>query len=621
MALPSDIRIRHLPIVAFLISWIATLSAGLPMARGGEVAVAWSPPLDASDVSSYVVRYGTVSGHYLASTNVGARTSALFKDLPGGLTYYFSAVSLTAAGDESVASNEISVEVPGPPPQPTGAQNVSFAQNTTSPPYPFWLAGLNGSTNWVLLAQSSDTTLIAADGILLSGTGSNRFVRLTPQPDRRGTSVVTLLATDFTVTNSTSFRAEVTPTNLPPLVDAGAGTTVRTNLNYMLRGRASDDGLPRTPGRLTLRWSKVTGPGAVTFGNSNYAVTSVRLGAPGLYRLRLSASDGELTSSSDTIIRALLLSDVTPPVISNFTITEVTPTSIGVTWTTDELADEQVKYVIGDMVPKFSFLNATPRTNHGVTLTNLTPDTSYTLSGRSRDSSGNQAFSDPVTVRTLNEVLVSSPVRSSFQRASAELDSTLEVTEANQGEQSQNLRSDLRITIRIGTGWNLISCPLTVQGPTLASLLPDPPKGTFFLKLNAPTGESTTNLFNGEEWLEPLMVIQAGEGGFLYNPGVPYSWTVQGNAAPNPTSSTLTLNRTTQGGPQFLGLATPYAGLLTSALPGFPFREGDQVRRLRVDTGTYESSRYDGQRWDVVPVINIGEGIFLDLAPSIEGTQ
>lgn len=616
MELSPYIRTQVSRLMAPLACWLAMLFALPPQTWAGEVAVAWDPPQDASGVSSYVVRYGTASGHYEASTNVGARTSAILSNLQGGMTYYFTANSVSASGEESVSSNEVSVEVPGPPPQPTGAANVSFAQNTTSPAYPFWLSELNGSTNWVLLAQSSNPDLIAPANIALSGTGSNRFVRLTPQPDQRGTSVITLLATDFILTNSTSFQAEVTPPNLAPVVDAGAGTTVRTNLNYMLRGRATDDSLPRTPGRLALRWSKVSGPGTVTFGNSNFAVTSVRLGSPGLYRLRLTAFDGELTSSSDTIIRALLLSDTTPPVIANFTVIEVTSTSISVSWSTDEPADDQLKFTIGDALPKFSWLNPTPRTNHLVILTNLNSDTPYTLIGRSRDSSANQSFSDPLIVRTLSGVLITSPVRTSEQRSTTDRELTPKTVDEGLRPGDEDPASELRITLMLGTGWNLISCPVTAQVPILSDLLPNPPDGTYLLKWDSAADATATNYFSGGQWLDVTMPLQAGEGGYLYNPGLPYPWTLSGTV--RPLSSASALERTAQGSLRFLGLPGPYSGLLTSLLPGFRFQEGDQVRRLRVDTGTYETSRYDGHTWDIVPTINIGEGVILDLSPSNE---
>jgi hypothetical protein len=64
-----------------------------------------------------------------------------------------------------------------------------------------------------------------------------------------------------------------------------------------LQGQPADDGLPLVPGELQLGWSKFTGPGDVQFANSNAPVTTASFAAPGVYGLRLTASDGALNAS------------------------------------------------------------------------------------------------------------------------------------------------------------------------------------------------------------------------------------------------------------------------------------------------------------------------------------
>ena len=48
----------------------------------------------------------------------------------------------------------------------------------------------------------------------------------------------------------------------------------------------------------TVTWSKYTGPGAVTFADAHSAITTATFSAPGAYVLRLSAENGEASSSS-----------------------------------------------------------------------------------------------------------------------------------------------------------------------------------------------------------------------------------------------------------------------------------------------------------------------------------
>src|SRR5207244_2792012 len=68
-----------------------------------------------------------------------------------------------------------------------------------------------------------------------------------------------------------------------------------------LNGVVTDDGYP-IGSTLTITWSQVSGPGAVTFSAPNAATTTASFSAPGLYTVRLTASDTELTVSDETTI-------------------------------------------------------------------------------------------------------------------------------------------------------------------------------------------------------------------------------------------------------------------------------------------------------------------------------
>jgi hypothetical protein len=86
--------------------------------------------------------------------------------------------------------------------------------------------------------------------------------------------------------------------NQPPQVDAGPDREVTFPGVASLDGTVSDDGLPT--GILHLSWTKVSGPGTVTFGTPAAADTTASFSAPGRYTLRLTADDTAL-SRSDTV--------------------------------------------------------------------------------------------------------------------------------------------------------------------------------------------------------------------------------------------------------------------------------------------------------------------------------
>src|SRR5262249_45452904 len=70
---------------------------------------------------------------------------------------------------------------------------------------------------------------------------------------------------------------------------------------------------PVPPGKTTASWSKLSGPGTVTFSAPTSPNTSATFSASGTYVLRLSATDSALQSTSDVTVRVV---ENTAPVIS-----------------------------------------------------------------------------------------------------------------------------------------------------------------------------------------------------------------------------------------------------------------------------------------------------------------
>jgi len=92
------------------------------------------------------------------------------------------------------------------------------------------------------------------------------------------------------------------PSNQAPTVNAGADQSITFPGPATLNGTASDDGLPSPPSVLTTSWSQIGGPGIVNFANSNALSTTASFSSPGVYGVRLSASDGVLTRVDDLTI-------------------------------------------------------------------------------------------------------------------------------------------------------------------------------------------------------------------------------------------------------------------------------------------------------------------------------
>ncbi|HVY69944.1 MAG TPA: lamin tail domain-containing protein, partial [Verrucomicrobiae bacterium] len=109
-------------------------------------------------------------------------------------------------------------------------------------------------------------------------------------------------ATSSDISFDLKLEGLINPANQAPVVSAGPDTPANLTTALQLAGSAADDGQPASPGKLTIQWSIVSGPGTVTFDAPGAAKTAAHFSAAGDYVLRLTAFDGELTSADDVSV-------------------------------------------------------------------------------------------------------------------------------------------------------------------------------------------------------------------------------------------------------------------------------------------------------------------------------
>ena len=130
------------------------------------------------------------------------------------------------------------------------------------------------------------------------------------------------------------------PSNTAPIVSAGPDRTITLPASASLDGTVTDDGLPSPP-NLTTTWTKVSGPGTVTFTNANAIDTQASFSASGTYVLRLTGSDGALSAFDEMQVTAQASGggNVAPTVSagSDLTITLPSQASLNGTVTDDGL--------------------------------------------------------------------------------------------------------------------------------------------------------------------------------------------------------------------------------------------------------------------------------------------
>lgn len=151
------------------------------------------------------------------------------------------------------------------------------------------LSGQSGSYHVRWLDPRNGGTLIS--GSIISGGGT----RSIGSPPNSTTSDWVALVQE---------SSGGTPTNEAPVVSAGAdqsATLSGGSATASLSGATSDDGLP-SGSTLTRTWTRISGPGTVSFANPSSASTTATFTVSGSYTLRLMASDGELSSSDDVVV-------------------------------------------------------------------------------------------------------------------------------------------------------------------------------------------------------------------------------------------------------------------------------------------------------------------------------
>jgi hypothetical protein len=120
-----------------------------------------------------------------------------------------------------------------------------------------------------------------------------------------GIYVLRLTANDgaLVASDDVTFTVSDGTVNQPPSVNAGLDQTVTLPSAASLDGNVTDDGLPSPPGAVTTTWSKLSGPGTVTFGNANAVDTTATFSTAGNYVLRLTADDGALVTTDDAAVQ------------------------------------------------------------------------------------------------------------------------------------------------------------------------------------------------------------------------------------------------------------------------------------------------------------------------------
>lgn len=164
-------------------------------------------------------------------------------------------------------------------------------------------AALQGEVVDTGLADPSGT--VSPEWSLVNGPGLVAFAdaKALSTTASFGTSGEYTLRLTVSTGELTASREVTITANQAPSVEAGPNQSIDFPALAELDGTVSDDGFPATPGRLTLAWSKVSGPGTVTFADPNRDITTAQFSRGGEYVLRLTANDGAIATHDEVTIQ------------------------------------------------------------------------------------------------------------------------------------------------------------------------------------------------------------------------------------------------------------------------------------------------------------------------------
>ena len=132
----------------------------------------------------------------------------------------------------------------------------------------------------------------------------------------------------------------------------------------------------------------------------------------GTYTVVLTVTDSAANHDTETKTDYVTVThvDVTPPVITGLTATNITKTSATIIWATDEPATSQVEYGLDTTYGSTTALYPSPVTSHSVELTGLKAGKTYHYRVNSADGSGNPAISADNTITTPDDTAPRQPV-------------------------------------------------------------------------------------------------------------------------------------------------------------------------------------------------------------------
>src|ERR1019366_5681081 len=270
-----------------------------------------------------------------------------------------------------------------------------------------------------------------------------------------------------------------------------------------------------------------------------HSVTLTGLNPGTTYNYAALSTDGYGNAAATANSTFATLAGGPPPVISAVTATGITPTTATITWTTDQASSSQVSYGTTTSYGSQSTLVSTLVTSHSVTLTGLSPSTTYdyevvsTSGGGTAATSTNYTFATPAAPAPVISAVTSTGISST----------TATITWTT--DQASSSQVSYGTTTAYGSQSTLVSTLVTSHSVTLTGLSPLTTYDFDVSSSNSGGATATSGNFTFSTSSIPTPVITAVTAAGITSTGATITWTTD-----QASSSQMVYGTTTSYGSQ-----------------------------------------------------------------------
>ena len=223
--------------------------------------------------------------------------------------YLVTAVPYSSSGGNGTPGDALSIQFTLTTTSITNTPPTAVIKNSPSSGTPPLTVTFDGSTStdpqndpltylWQFPDGTNSARAITSKNFPVAGTYTIKLIVKDPF-GLTGSATATLTVGELPTPTPTPTPTPSGP-NVAPSVDPGLAQTLVFGNPVSLTGTVSDDGLPSQT--LDILWSRVRGPGSLTFAQPTKAITGATPSVLGTYLVKLEASDTALRSSRNGIL-------------------------------------------------------------------------------------------------------------------------------------------------------------------------------------------------------------------------------------------------------------------------------------------------------------------------------